>query len=73
MLVALTDGREVFATRVVDTPEELDELNEKAMEATNGNVFWRQIRPDYCTNQGVESCWECSLSSYGLDCHNNSI
>lgn len=31
------------------------------------------MKPDYCTNEGVESCRECSFSSCGRDCTNFSI
>lgn len=31
------------------------------------------MKQDYCTNEGVESCRECSFSSYGRDCMNAPI
>jgi hypothetical protein len=31
------------------------------------------VKPSYCTRPQVETCYECSLTSYGKDCHNNPV
>ena len=30
-------------------------------------------KPDYCTRESVETCLECSLTSYNRDCMNNPV
>ena len=30
-------------------------------------------KPDYCTRESVETCLECSLTNYNLDCINNPV
>jgi hypothetical protein len=31
------------------------------------------MKPEYCTQQSVETCEECSLTNYRKDCVNNPI
>ena len=31
------------------------------------------MKPEYCTQQSVETCAECSLTNYRKDCMNNPI
>lgn len=31
------------------------------------------VKPDYCSRPSVESCSECSLTSYGKDCMNQPV
>lgn len=40
----LTDGDEIFDSRIVYSPEELNELNHRAAEATDGNLYWTEER-----------------------------
>ena len=40
MKAVLTDGAEVFKVREIDGIAELEELNRRATEATDGNLFW---------------------------------
>ena len=30
-------------------------------------------KPEYCTNEGVNSCRECNMVNYGRDCNNNHL
>jgi DNA-binding CsgD family transcriptional regulator len=30
-------------------------------------------KPEYCTRPELDSCYVCSLVSYGRDCYNNNI
>lgn len=38
--VVLTDGQKIFESRTVNSDDELTELNQKAFEATDGNLSW---------------------------------
>ena len=38
--VVLTDEQEIFESRTVNSDDELTELNQKAFEATDGNLSW---------------------------------
>jgi hypothetical protein len=40
MKVILTDGTENFESREINDIAELEDLNRKAKEATDGNLYW---------------------------------
>jgi hypothetical protein len=41
----LTDGNELFASATLVVPDELEEMNEAAMEASDGIFFWVKGTP----------------------------
>lgn len=51
MKAILTDGAEVFAVSEINALEELDELNQKAKQATDGNLQWVAV-PEQQQQQG---------------------